>query len=647
MKTSNQRVQSIKNKVSTKLKRRAVIWSASVTVCALLVLTVICSLPILGQGAPNINAYKNDPYYPIIQKINDQYLDGRYSIFDKVGSSIGTGDFVNEDLSPAPAAPGDPIADSSSNTSSNTSGNRYEETTLNQVEGVTEADLLKRSSTHAFYLRNHYLQNGNPCFAIDVYALDCANTAQVSSYVITPKDETTFLLYSFSNGEMFLSDDATRLTVIVSCVNNLRIRFTVVVSLDVTNVQEITEINRVYVSGEYLSSRKADGKLLIATNFMANNDLSSPIDYSNRKTYIPLCGDMTDDSLIPIKDIYVPNNYSQLRYTVLALLDERTLEVNSQYAAFSFALDINVSRDYVFVVRNACYGYKQQFAYGEEVEGGKSSLSVNVAEIVVLKYADGFEYVGCIGLDGSVKDRYSLDEKDGILRVFTTVRHSYYYISGAADIVDGNIVNASLYCVDLSSLNIVSSVEKFAPNGDEVKSARFDGDKAYVCTAVRNTDPVYFFDLSNLEDITYTDTGTIPGFSISLIKFGDKLLGIGQGEDRSSLKVELYDEADGNVVSVAKYERFCSFSYEYKAHFVDQAHGLIGLQIYDYSNSLVSQTPYAYHNSYLLLHYNADSNELEIVYLQNFDCPSDSARAFYKDNGVYVFGPNGNLFIAL
>jgi len=632
MKTSDERTESIKNKVKIKRRNRSIIWTACSVACVFIALTVVCSLPILGEYAPDINAYKNDEYFPLIQKINERYQDNKISIFDK----------VTEDLDLEVTAPTAPAPDGTGNS-------KYEETTLNQVDGVIEADLLKRSTTHAFYLKNGYRTEKEPCLCLDVYNLDRGNTSKVAECFIEAKDDTSFSQYaSYIDGELFLNDDATRVTVITNCISVQKIVYTVVISLDVSNVNNITEVNRVYISGEYLSSRKANGNLLVITNFNVGHYGYSYnyVDYGKKETYVPLCGDLNSSDLIPINDIYIPDNCPNTHYTVLAMLDETTLDVKSKYASFSFSQDVNVSNDYLFVMRNSVYYYDadKPFNYGSEISVDSVAdrsklLSVNVCEIVVLSYKNGFEKLGVVGLNGSVKDRYGMDEKDGILRVVTTINQR----RGSS-----SQVSASLYCVDLATMKTIAQVNNFAPLGDEVKSVRFDGNKAYVCTAIRNTDPVYYFDLSDLNNIVYKDTGTIPGFSISLIKFGDKLLGI--GENSGKLKIELYSETDSQdtenkIVSVAKYERNCGFSSEYKAHFIDSAHNLVGLHIFDYDEELVTNKPNANRNKYLLLRYNDASAEFETVFLDEFDCANDLTRAFCKDNGVYVFGTNGFEFI--
>ena len=149
-----------------------------------------------------------------------------------------------------------------------------------------------------------------------------------------------------------------------------------------------------------------------------------------------------------------------------------------------------------------------------------------------------------------------------------------------------NGTSASLYCIDLAKWEVVASVENFAPKGEVVQSVRFDKNYAYVCTAVQLTDPVFFFDLSDLNNITYKETGNIEGFSTSLINLGDGyLLGIGRGDSWSSVKVEVYRESESKVESVCSYEiKNGSYSQNYKSYYVNRDTGMFGFGYYDYED---------------------------------------------------------------
>ena len=229
-------------------------------------------------------------------------------------------------------------------TEGDNNSNKYEENTLNQVDGVIEGDVLKRSTTHAFYLKNGYTQNYEPSLLLQVYKLAGNDTAIVSEKYIRAKDNTSFAKYKWYNdAEMFLNDDATRLTVIVTCISAQDVVYTTVISLDVTDVKNITEVNRVYVSGSYLSSRLVDGKLLVITNFNAGRYGRygyDQIDYNEKETYVPQCGSNLGGDFVGINNIHIPDKCDQINFTVLAMLDEISLNVIDSYAVFSYTQDV-------------------------------------------------------------------------------------------------------------------------------------------------------------------------------------------------------------------------------------------------------------------------------------------------------------------
>ena len=196
-------------------------------------------------------------------------------------------------------------------------------------------------------------------------------------------------------------------------------------------------------------------------------------------------------------------------------------------------------------------------------------------------------------------------------------------------------LNAALYCIDINTWETVAKVENFAPKGETVESVRFDGDKAYVCTAVvvTLTDPVFFFDLSDLNNITVKDTGEIDGYSSSLVNFGNGyLLGIGIN-DAWELKIEIYEESEDGVVSVTAYEKPFDFSRDYKAYFIDRKNQLIGLGIADYSGKYNDKDERL---RYIVLHF--DGFELREVMNVGIGASLDHCRATLIDGYMYILG---------
>ena len=281
-------------------------------------------------------------------------------------------------------------------------------------------------------------------------------------------------------------------------------------------------------------------------------------------------------------------------------------------ALLNFTENVYISETKVYITR--------EYNLRTELDDGYTTS--NMSDIAVLDYSgDTLEKKGVITVRGWTEDQYSLDEKDGYLRLVTSTTDSKGRIER----------NASLYIFDLADNSLAYKVEDFAPDGEEATAVRFDGDKCYVCTAevVTFTDPVYFFDLSDYENITYTDTGIIEGYSEHLINMGDGfLLGIGM-EDRIYSKVEIYEETENGVVSVAEFKFRGDYSEDYKAYLVDRENKLFGFGIDRYKDYEGDDSGHVY----ILLHFNGYEFT---VYTVDTIIDADRARAAYIDGYLYV-----------
>lgn len=522
------------------------------------------------------------------------------------GNDFLTNEGVDNSYNGEIAAPGSALGAVTDGSSSGT----YEEVTDNQVEGITEADRIKRSSTHIYYLDRDTLR---------VYSIAGLDSDQVGSFTLFGGENKGYL----DQWEFYLSEDCKTITVITSRYNQTENqRYICVVSLDVSDPANITEKNRVEISGQYLSSRVTDGKLLLMTQFVFYKD---KLDFENECTFLP---QINGQSIAP-EDICLPEEINDTRYTVVMKLDENTLAMEGTKAFLSYSEDVYVSQDHIFLTH--------VYADVKQVEG--ESVRNSMTEISCLTYQDGFEKKGTALVRGYVKDQWSMDEYAGVLRVVTTTNATSireFYTGDTVSAVflstaTGNS-NASLYCIDLQSFEIVAKVEDFAPPGEEVQSVRFDKTMAYVCTSIEMSDPVFFFDLSDLNNITYKDTGTIAGFSSSLVNFGNGyLLGIGQ-ENWNNFKAEIYQETADGVESFCAYSLdIADYSREYKAYYIDRENQLLGLGIQKYGDR-------EHFSGYLLLHFDG----YELVELLRVELPGnfDWMRGVYIDGFMYMLGEN-------
>ena len=597
-------------------KKKLIVLAACMAV--MFALSLVLFIPYSAK-IPTVLKYSGNEYYEVIDKLNTFFYEppkyknnfealvgGFTSIFRASMKNAGAEDdglnFAVDNMAPMPESSLEEKAD----------GEKYEEVTDNQVQGVIEGDLFKRSDKYIYYYDDGYLS---------IYSIEGKDSKRVGCFNIYERENVDMQHHrADESAEMFLSKDCKTVTIIY-CNNNQSGRF-YVVSLDVSNPANVVFKNIVKYDGEFVSSRMVDGKLYIVSNYYAKE----PDNYKNVKEYVPsyTTENETKINIISADNIYCPDVLSSSGYTVLTKLDEKTLNVDADYALLSFYNPvIYTSKDSFYFVRN----------YNDREQNSDYTVYEDMCEICRIDYSgDGFENMGSVIIEGSVNDQYSMDEHNGVLRVFTSTDKSiswqtglgYYGLSN-----DDTGRNASLFCIDINTLKVVSSVERFAPKGENVKSARFDGDTAYVCTAVQFTDPVYFFDLSNLDKITYKETGTVEGFSTSLVDFGEGyLLGIGQKDWRTP-KIEIYKEEGDKVVSVAAIEMPDSYiSTNYKAYYIDRENGYIGMGVTSYG--------YNYGQNLRYVVFKFENEKLSVAYEFLCDGDTNKVRGTYIDEYIYV-----------
>lgn len=552
--------------------------TVAVAACLMLVLGLWLFIP-FNTSPPDISAYEGNEYYGVIQRLNlityrkpadknnfEKYILNFFRAFKGASAEDMNSGYGGEPTS------GDPM---------------YVELTDNQVAGVIEGDRFKRSDRYLYYLNYDKLQ---------VYGIAGTESALAGSYTLSFADVGSKggKYMTYDTWEMYLSEDCTTVTVVAPYYDRLAGgHFVHLVSLDVTDPANITQKARLTVSGFYLSSRKTGGEILLISGF----EVGRNPDFSDPFHFIPSIDSGNGAVCLPVEDIVTPDTVRTAEYTVLCTLNEDGLTLRDCTALLSYSTNAYVSATDIFVTRT----YTAQ-----EKRDGKVH-DVAMTEIArVAREGDALEYKGSVEVGGTVKDQYSMDVYKGILRVVTTTRTSVSSEkkNGETVMLDSVVeISADLYCIDLNTFEIAASVIGFAPQGESAEAVRFEGDKAYVCTAVvvQNTDPVFFFDLSDIHNITYKDTGEIVGYSTSLITLGDGfLLGIGVGESGGTLKIEVYRESENGVISVCKYEmERVAYSSDYKAYFIDREQRLIGLGYERFDRDGES--------GYLLVHFNGST----------------------------------------
>ncbi len=600
------------------------LWPIAVAACLCVALLLTLPIWLIRDDQPDHN-HGNDPQnYPyssqfpgmlenasnydhVFEKMN-YYLYGGMTNgdvwYDNAEIVLPEGSIGNEGDEGVSGGTDFVVGDSSYNTAT-PGGNGYVEVTDNQVAGVIEADRIKRTNTHIFYLRYTVL-NGP---ILEAYSILGEDSALAGTYTF-PSDLRWV-------SDFYLSADGRTVTALAQYAGNAGNPQTAVISLDVSDPANIVEKGRITVSGTVNTSRMSGGRLLLVINYSANYN---KLDASKPETFIPQTDTGDGATCIPPSDIWVPESdeMSSSSFTVLLSIHESDLTVTDTKAFLSYNSGLYVTADTIYL-NNTCYA---------------SGVCYN--QILGVAYKDGtFGYRGQAQVDGRLLNQYSLDEYKGILRLVTTVTHE-----GRA--------NASLFCIDLETWKTVASVENFAPAGEDVRSVRFDGDMAYVCTAIRQSDPVFYFDLSDLTHITVKDTGEIAGFSTSLIQLGDGYL-MGIGSDNIGFKIEVYKETETAVESVAVYRLFGEgYSYmasNYKSYLINRDKGLFG---FSYTSLVLTPDPNDQGLSfYALLQFDQETETLKEVVKQSLTPYQELnfTRAVLIDEYLYVFAGQEDFFV--
>ncbi len=421
----------------------------------------------------------------------------------------------------------------------------YSQTNVRQ-EGVDEADIAKTDGRYLYILED----NGREIAIVDTRDQDMRKVASVEVgkqeyihefYVVPDRKKMAVICGQQGSGDMAEDPLYNR-----GGIGNNGV--TAAVTYDIQDPANPKEEGRVTQSGEYNSSRLADGCLYLFSQVY----LWGEVVPGEPRTYVPLI----NGEPVSEKNIFLPPVKRANMYEVITSVDlEKPEKMKDSKAVFSKGGQAYVSNSNI---------------YFYETEWG--SFSGCVTTVRKIAYKDGKLEAKAQGqFDGYLNDSFSIDEYEGNLRVVTTED-------------DTN----SVYVLD-KDLETIGSIENLAKD-ERIYSARFMGDTGYFVT-FRETDPLFSVDLSDPRKPEIIGELKIPGFSDYLHFYGEnRLLGIGMNVDEKTMstdgvKISMFDISDKTDVKeedtyVLKNVYSTDVSYDYKAALVDWKKNLIGFSGY-------------------------------------------------------------------
>ena len=426
-----------------------------------------------------------------------------------------------------------------------------------QVQGIAEADIVKTDGSF-IYVLSRGTSMEQDALRVRIFSAD-GGKVEFAAEICVREEENTQRDYYYYNSEMYVEGD--KLVLVYNYYERIRFESgeaglmsgwwagrgdigTEYCVYDISDRTDPKPVAKHAQDGSYITSRVRDGYLYMITR---KNNLAwygfADWDVTEKGNTADISGSDEQDELqilpkidccvMEPHDIYFEEDWRLDGCTILSAIDLN----NPTQLLDSISLLTHA---------NQCYmGMDSIYLTAEEWWSPDGDCSET--NLMRIAYRDGkFEMAAQKKVKGTVDDRFSMDEKDGYLRLVTTIE--YYRTAQEEQWSWQEYIGRdnALYVLD-ADLNVVGSIENLAKD-ERIYSARFIGDIAYFVT-FRNRDPLFSVDVSDPKNPVLLGALKIPGFSDYLQPYGENLLlGIGYGssdvndEERTDrLKLTMFD----------------------------------------------------------------------------------------------------------
>ena len=442
-----------------------------------------------------------------LQKYEKRNSYGRGMMIRKaVDDAVFEGEMMNDVAAPAAF--------------SEKSAAEYSQTNI-QEAGVDEADIIKNDGSHIFLLKKNTIR------ILEAYPASALK--QVATLTL-PKNANA--------REMFL--DGNTLTVISSTwggkrydeipVNpqvkriNSEVYYggggneTLLTVYDVTDRKHPVKVRSVSFEGNYLSSRRVgDMVYLVAEKGWNIWGIPRPIPYED---ILPRFSDsaFSDETRVAgCTDIRYFPNFTHPNYLIVAAINTKdTSQKVTREVVLGGGNEIYSSPENLYVTRPSWQDV--YFDNGEDA-GWKSEEMTDIYQFSLDGKGVAFSAKGRV--PGRVLNQFSMSEYAGYFRIATQVGQAWNTHRKSS---------SGVYILD-KHLREVSRIADIAP-GENMKSARFMGNKAYLVT-FKTVDPLFVLDL-NPTHPKLLGKLKIPGWSDYLHPYDENhLIGFGKEVDES------------------------------------------------------------------------------------------------------------------
>lgn len=600
VKSNRSSVMFNKSKGGFRVKKSIMITAIAVFAIVLgLVTAANIYTPVDNTGVKPLSASNYEQIFGVIE--NYYEMQNRFS-FDGLNFGLKSS-LRGNDEAVLDSAPPSPESYSAGGTDD------YSETNV-QHEGIDEGDIVKNDGQYIYKI------NSKGCVIVEAINgnMQIISSIDVDNYI--PQE-------LYINGDRLImiggiyeyvsyTSGATSIMPLRDYMYYMRYSKTDIRIYDISDRSEPQLERRLTIDGSYHTSRLTieDSKLFYMVNYHFY--------YGNQDNYIPQIEDnlVNDGARMKISadNIYYYPDIVSYSYMIIGQIDLEAPEDEGLQAAFlGLSGEIYVSPTNIFVATYDYYSRRETNVFGWVKDNYQT---IPQTRIVKIGLAD-LEQKASTRVDGTIKDRYSMDEYNGYLRLATTVFSSKMY--------------NKVYVLkpDLTVAGVINDIAE----GERIYSVRFNGTTGSLVT-FEMIDPYFNLDLSNPYDPKISKGLKEDGVSHYIHYLGDTSYTIGVGQESRvvtnhwgefvqwiGLKVSLYDNSSGEAVNVNTIviEGSCHSELFYNPKAL----------LYDYSRGLFA---FSYENwQYDNYYYYSSMQQGLAVFEFNLDAEDDKDKLIYRD----------------
>lgn len=433
--------------------------------------------------------------------------------------------------------------------------------TNTQVEGVDEGDVIKVDGRYIYYLKNASV------IIVDAEKPDKMNI--VSKIYLGQDIDSKYSIMNYNNEIYFYDNKLISVTNISKplelpeeytstaegeadykvdsyndcCCGYITESKTVVQVFDLADKSAPKKIYSYQISGDYVSSRLINGKLVTVSSYSVPYyaaATNSSVDFDTSCKIIKAVGvpsysiNGSEFSQLEEENVEIKNEKEPTSYITTSVFNlKNTADGPKIKAIFGSTYEIYCTADNLFIAEYEYEYYENgKSHYVSDDNGEKFGIVTHISKYDITD--DGVVFKSEARVGGMPLNQFSMDAYNGMFRIATTAEDSTYRTVNLVYVLDS----------DMKIKGFLGGIAK----DENIQSARFIGNTLYLVT-FEQTDPLFVIDLSDGANPQIKGELKLPGFSSYLHPIGDNLIvgvGLGGNDDGldNSAKLSLFDVSD-------------------------------------------------------------------------------------------------------